>query len=373
MMVQTRSMTKNTVNTLTPRRKLVFDDHTHTPIVDQSLSPKTPHSEIEIESFKACTEVHTLSDLIKVIKQWKSNRSRYITERLSFTEIEYDNLVSILPHLKKLNRMIGMTDLKNSIVKQMLYFVQNLHGNEMMNIVLVGHPGTGKTSVAELLGKIYSTLRIIPGEFKKVGRSELVGKYLGHTADKTKKLLESCKGGVLFIDEAYSLGIESDDKDSFARECINTLTQFLSENTDTICILAGYEHELRTRLFSQNPGLDRRFPWWFRMDAYTSNDLKEIFLYLVKKSKWKLKCKNQMMDYFTTTKNFPNYGGDCQFFLNKCKIEHANRIFGYNEDKKAKARYRLNSVDVQNGYRSYMISKKTQDVVDTDYKTLMYI
>ena len=80
-----------------------------------------------------------------------------------------------------------------------------------------------------------------------------------------------------------------------------------------------------------------------------------------------------MMDYFTTTKNFPNYGGDCQFFLNKCKIEHANRIFGYNEDKKAKARYRLNSVDVQNGYRSYMISKKTQDVVDTDYKTLMYI
>jgi len=344
------------VNILTPRRKLKFDE-------DLASAPE----------FKANREIHTLGDLIKVIQQWKKTRNDYVTKQVSFTEIEYDNLILILPHLKKLNKMVGMMELKRSIVKQMLYFVQKFNGNEMMNIVLVGNPGTGKTTVAELLGKIYSELSIVSGPFKKVGRAELVGKYCGHTAIKTQNLLNSCKGGVIFIDEAYSLGSDQDDRDTFARECVTTLTKFLSENPDTICILAGYEHELRTKLFAHNTGLERRFPWWFKMDEYTSNELKDIFKYLIKQAKWKLKCDDEVLSsYFKHKEHFSNHGGDCQFFLNQCKIEHANRIFGCSNEEKTKVRFKLSAIDLKYGYRAFLESKK-KHIPQNEYKSMMYI
>ena len=110
--------------------------------------------------------------------------------------------------------------------------------------------------------------------FKIAKRSDLVGQYVGHTAIKTQKIINSAFGGVLFIDEAYSLGGD----DAFSKECINTINQNLSENGDKfICIIAGYPAEIERCFFSQNEGLKRRFPFKYNIEKYDSKELSQIF------------------------------------------------------------------------------------------------
>lgn len=352
--------------------------------------------------------ITTISDLIKCGLEWKLFENENNPE-LNFTHIEYDRIFQIVPELMKLDDMVGMTDLKSCITEQILYFVQNLQGNEMMNIVITGDPGTGKTTIAKILGSIYCKLGILESRveeeseeateeeekvdehgkryrtifinfedidkeaeksqefpFKVLGRADLIGRYLGHTAMKTKKALESCKGGVVFIDEAYSIGQSENDSDSYSKECINTINQFLSENRDIICILAGYEKEIESQIFSTNPGMDRRFPWRFKMDVYNSNDLKDIFLLCVYKDEWVLnfdendpKNKKKLISYFSE-KDFKNNGGDCEFLFNRCKIEHGKRIFYLEETEKKKQRFCLSLDDIHNGFESYKKAKEKQ-------------
>ena len=109
--------------------------------------------------------------------------------------------------------------------------------------------------------------------FKKATRSDMIAGYLGQTAIKTKALITQCLGGVLFIDEAYSLG-----NDNFSKECVDTLCEALSDQKDNIMvIIAGYENELNEHFFSLNVGLDSRFVWRFNIDNYVAKDLWEIF------------------------------------------------------------------------------------------------
>jgi SpoVK/Ycf46/Vps4 family AAA+-type ATPase len=137
--------------------------------------------------------------------------------------------------------------------------LQNLHkivkedkqiiSNDYMHTVIYGPPGTGKTEVAKIIGKIYSNMGILGKNiFKKVTRSDLVAGFLGQTAIKTKDVIKESLGGVLFIDEAYSLG-NNEKKDSFSKECIDTLCEALSDHKDNLMvIIAGYENELNEAL-----------------------------------------------------------------------------------------------------------------------------
>ena len=124
--------------------------------------------------------------------------------------------------------MVGLDDFKGQILNQLLYFIQNLHvgiESDYMHSVLYGAPGTGKTEIATILGKMYSKIGILKKNiFKKVNRSDLVAGYLGQTAIKTTKVIDECLGGCLFIDEAYSLA-NNYEGDSFTRECIDTLCE----------------------------------------------------------------------------------------------------------------------------------------------------
>ena len=109
-------------------------------------------------------------------------------------------------------------------------------------------------------------------------RSDLVAKYLGQTADKTQKVIDSALGGVLFIDEAYSLG-NQEQRDSFSKECIDTINENLTEKkTDFICIIAGYKDEIESCFFSYNSGLERRFPVRFTIEEYKPEELYLIFI-----------------------------------------------------------------------------------------------
>lgn len=274
-------------------------------------------------------------------------------------------LHKLIKPLTKLKSMIGLENVKNAIIDMILYYLQNFEkkNNNMLHTVIEGPPGVGKTQLGKILAEVYAGLGVIPSsKFKIVKRSDLVGEYLGHTAPKTQKVIDEADGGVLFIDEAYSLGNE-DKKDSFSKECIDVINQNLSENKNKfICIIAGYPDELDKCFFSYNPGLKRRFPFKFRIDGYSSEELKDIFLKRVTDIKWKLNEKDyankELLDFFTKNKeNFPFYGGDIDNFLLNCKFAHSRRVFG----KHPKNKRNFNKNDIEIGFSRFIQNKKKED------------
>ena len=151
-------------------------------------------------------EIFSIQDILDLAKKYP------LKDDVTYN-IDMKAIHQIRTPLIELNKMIGMNSLKQSVVNQILFFIQKLHicknksQNDFLHTVIYGPPGTGKTEVAKLLGKIYSRLGILKrGRFRKVTRSDLVAGYLGQTALKTMDVVKECLGGVLFIDEAYALG-----------------------------------------------------------------------------------------------------------------------------------------------------------------------
>ena len=269
-------------------------------------------------------EINSIDDLINMIDLYPLN-----------DEIVYNIDVKLLhkikPNLIALNNMIGMKNLKINILDQILYYIQNLHtcSGDFMHTVIYGSPGTGKTEIAKIIGQIFCNLGILDkGTFKKVTRSDLIAGYLGQTALKTRDIVKECIGGVLFIDEAYALG-NQEKKDSFSKECIDTLCELLSDYKDNLMvIIAGYENELNDCFFSYNKGLDSRFTWRYKVDEYNGEDLYNIFVKKVKDIDWQINPEIDV-DWFNIKKDhFPFYGRDIETLLSKTKIAHSRRIFG---------------------------------------------
>ena len=313
--------------------------------------------------FEDCPQVNSLKDLIDI-----GNKNKF------YKNIDILMLWNILPYLEELNNMIGLKTLKESIFYQVIYYLQNMHlknkNEEYLHTIILGKPGTGKTTVSKIIGLIYKNIGILSkkGSFTIAGRSDLVGEYLGSTAVKTTKLLNSCIGGVLFIDEVYSLGPGQKDKDSFSKEAIDTICGFLSEHkNDFCCIIAGYEKEVKECFLSINPGLERRFPWVHKIDEYTSEDLTEIFVKMISNIKWELNVeKKDMIEFFKTNKDyFKNAGGDCETFISKIKLVHSKRVFTLDKSLK----FKINIHDIKEALE--MIKKYKLDIVE-DKKFLDY-
>jgi SpoVK/Ycf46/Vps4 family AAA+-type ATPase len=256
-------------------------------------------------------------------------------------ETEYNINMNALHKIKKplteLNNMIGMKDLKENIIDQILFYIQNLHtlkteikGNDFMHTVIYGPPGTGKTEIAKIIGAIFSKMGVLTkGTFKKVTRSDLIAGYLGQTSLKTRDVINECLGGVLFIDEAYSLGNE-EKKDSFSKECIDTLCEALSDHKDNLMVIvAGYEKDLNNCFFNYNQGLTSRFTWRFKTDEYTAEDLYKIFLKKVCDGGWSFADKSNIdVKWFEKNKqHFKFYGRDIETLFAKTKIAHSRRVF----------------------------------------------
>ena len=148
-------------------------------------------------------KIEKLEDFINLAKRYDDEYDKDVIYTLDF-----ESLKKMLPSLEKLNNMIGLTNLKDKICHQILFYLQGLDdtNKDMLHTVIQGDPGVGKTEIAKILGEIYASLGILSkGTFKSVKRADLIGGYLGQTATKTSKILEESKGGVLFIHEAYSL------------------------------------------------------------------------------------------------------------------------------------------------------------------------
>ena len=198
------------------------------------------------------------------------------------------------------------------------------------NLLFYGPSGTGKTEIAKIIGSIFSKMGILKkGSFKKVTRADLIAGYVGQTALKTRDVVKECLDGVLFIDEAYSLGNE-EKRDSFSKECIDTLCEALSDHKDNLMvIIAGYETDLNNCFFNYNQGLNSRFTWRFKTDEYTAEDLYNIFLKKVNDGGWYL-AEETKIDVKWFEKNKPNfkfYGRDIETLFAKTKIAHSRRVF----------------------------------------------
>ncbi|MBS4217657.1 stage V sporulation protein K [Bacillus sp. FJAT-49711] len=183
----------------------------------------------------------------------------------------------------EMNALVGMDQIKKMMKEVYAWIYINKKreeaglkaGQQVLHMMFKGNPGTGKTTVARLIGKLFQKMEVLPkGHLIEAERADLVGEYIGHTAQKTRDLIKKASGGILFVDEAYSLG-RGGEKD-FGKEAIDTLVKHMEDKqNEFILILAGYSREMEYFL-SLNPGLQSRFPLVFHFPDYTVNELMEI-------------------------------------------------------------------------------------------------
>jgi replication-associated recombination protein RarA len=276
-------------------------------------------------------DLKDLDNLIEMIKDY-SEKTLPKRKYRRFYPSKIDVLPNILEDLIDLNNMIGLAKLKSQIIDQILYFVQGIDESVMLHTVLEGPPGTGKTTVAHILSKIYSKLGIFKKpKFNVVRRADLISEYLGGTTIKTMETLNRCKNGVILIDEAYSLGSNSGQEDMYAKECVDNINQYLTENVDKIiCIIAGYKKELESCFFSLNPGLRRRFPWTFTIENYNSSELAEIYYKCIEEKEWETSIKKEELIQLISPNLllFTGNGGDINNIIEKAIFINARNNFG---------------------------------------------
>ena len=321
---------------------------------DENNKEVKPKEQIHID-----VEIINIDSILHIIDTYEYN-----------PDIEYNIDLKLLHNIHseliEINNMVGINTFKESIINQLLYFIQELHINkehDFKHMVIYGAPGTGKTQIAKLIGTMFSKLGILKNNiFRKVTRTDLIAGYLGQTAIKTNKVIQECLGGCLFIDEVYSLGSGDLGNNSFSKECIDTLCEALSNHKEELMVIvAGYKDDVNECFFKVNQGLDSRFIWRFELDGYSSKELMRIFILKVENNGWEILVGNKLEDWFVLNKdNFKHYGRDMELLFSYTKISHGRRIYG----KDVNLRKKISMEDLENGFKVFQKhnSKKKEEI-----------
>lgn len=284
---------------------------------------KTAWSDEKIK--ETISSIKNINDIINLNHNWYGLRHNHILQRLYY----------LIPPLQKLQKMVGLQEVKQDVYKKIIYYMQNPFDertgcDEYLHTIISGPPGVGKTEFAKIYADIFVRLGILKTDkFIEIKRDDLVGEYLGQTSHRTRDLLEYAMGGVLFLDEAYSLGNE-EKRDSFSKEAIDMINQYLSEKKGKFMfIIAGYEDDLENCLFAYNKGLKRRFHSHYHIKGYEPAELNDIFIGKVAQSKYFTNIPNdKLIKFFTDNKSsFGYFGGDIEKLFNEIKQTQALRTF----------------------------------------------
>nr|WP_234410394.1 stage V sporulation protein K [Caldalkalibacillus mannanilyticus] len=249
--------------------------------------------------------------------------------------------------MRQLDRLVGLQNVKDFVyeIYAWLYITQCRRelglkaSHQTLHMVFKGHPGTGKTTVARILGKLFQEMGVLSkGHLVEVERADLVGEYIGHTAQKTRDLVRKALGGILFIDEAYSLA-RGGSKD-FGKEAVDCLVKAMEDHKDEfVLILAGYPSEMDYFLRS-NPGLPSRFPIQLEFKNYTVHELLSIAEIMVEDREYQLspqakqKIKQLLYDQMREKNNNFSNARFVRNLIEKAIREHAVRLLHHSYNTK---------------------------------------
>ncbi|MBR2903619.1 MAG: AAA family ATPase, partial [Clostridia bacterium] len=326
---------------------VVFTDNLYTKEAAQSLLEEMAKkedfvlSEALLEKVQRSERSYAYCDLVETYNTW---RTKYVSTEVFpeykkyVTHVEEKKQKSLDSNAyKKLQKMIGLAQAKKVIDGAINYFkLQKEYkkrgikfSRPAMHMCFTGNPGTAKTTVARLIAAILKENEILSeGRLIEVGRSQLVGEYVGTTAPKVREAFEEAKGSILFIDEAYSL--LDDKKGLYGTEAINTIVQEMeNRREDTIVIFAGYKKEMEDFL-AWNPGLKSRIAFHVPFDDYTEEELFQITEHIAKERGMIISkdAKEKLLKIYAEARADKAFGNGryARNILEKAKFHQANRL-----------------------------------------------
>jgi SpoVK/Ycf46/Vps4 family AAA+-type ATPase len=318
-------------------------------LLGQTFLVLSPRDVNDVTSLRFTLYMDRMEKFIKELAVWYSGTQKFyrpVEPVMPETETEDEKAQKLEALLEKLNALTGLGSVKhqvNSLVN--LIKVQKMREAQGMkttsvskHMVFMGNPGTGKTTVARMLAEIYKYLGVLrKGQLIEVDRSGLVRGYVGQTATRVQEVVEEALGGILFIDEAYTLTVNKGEGD-FGQEAVDTLLKAMEDHrSDLIVIVAGYT-DLMDAFLESNPGLRSRFSNFVHFEDYTAEELMEILKRnLTEQDYWlspdaEIRAMEMLRERVAhKPENFAN-ARDVRNFMEHAISNHASRIVKLSQD-----------------------------------------
>lgn len=334
-------------------KKYIEDNHFH--IEDEDLLyrlKQVPTKELDRTLTKAF--IKALNDNTNILKE------EYIEDTVNELEM----------YINELNSLIGLKKAKRTLFEIINYLQVAKKRDDMpcLNMAFLGNPGSGKTTVAKLMGKILSAIHVFntSAPFIQTSREQLVGRYIGQTEEKVLETVNNALGGVLFIDEAYSL--ISDDSRDYGCKVIDVLVNQMDIHKHDLCVIfAGYKEEM-LEFLAMNPGLESRVPFKINFKDYNNEELLEIFNNMIKDPNFYLEdgLEEMLLNHFEEARKYKNFGNAryIRNFVERLKIKQANRLINNNNDNL----YTITKEDIENTIKS--MKQITSERATIGFKTL---